>query len=854
MIKEQQKTFHHRSSLTQKNKPFKRRFATKNSMRDKSKGRTQRANVKGKVQRKHSRADRRNAVRTEQRKKRDQIAMTTRIFSGRHRTPKVVAVVPLCPDTDVGSIVRALFQSVDEVYPESANKTAKVLNISRFKQTIQFIEVNRNLLDILDAAKVADYIVMGISAEIEVDAFGEQCLSAIQNQGHPSVFPIVQGLENVAPKRRNDVKKSLQSFVSHFFPDIDKVYTTESDSEALAILRMVTAQVPKGIKWRHARPYILADSVDFQPSSEDPQVGRLALTGYLRGGNLSANRLVHLPNFGDFQIDTIYHVPVALEDAKGNSIEEDDEPMVIDQPNPDIQDSLVEANEPDQLNNEQTWPEEEEMASWQKQMDKMEEEEEQMLAAKSKGERIIRVPKGTSSYQAAWILANEEGEKGSASGTDLSDYSDEDEMMDDSGSDEDSGASDEEGEEYEEYHVDANGKIIEEDEDTGSNDGGAEDNEENNGLLSPEEDAAQLRAYLKERERQNRDEQQFPDEVDTPMDVAARVRFARFRGLQSFRTSPWDPYENLPQDYARIFQFQSFKRTQQRVLRLANDAPAKAGMHVRIILTAVPAKAAASFSPNRPFVAFGLMQYEHQMSVVHFTITRNEDYTEPVRSKDPMVIHFGFRRYNVRPIFSQHTQGGATTNNVHKFERFLQPGTVSVGTIYAPIQFGTVPISLYLPESVSQQPTGTGAAMNGTLMSAMPTLVGTGTSLEVNPSRILAKRIILTGAPFKIHKRGAVIRYMFFNADDVNWFKPIQLYTKYGRIGHISESLGTHGYMKCIFDGPIKQMDTVCMNLYKRVFPKWNTSLWSEYDQDEVLKRQWDEPASKQSDIEAMEL
>lgn len=113
------------------------------------------------------------------------------------------------------------------------------------------------------------------------------------------------------------------------------------------------------------------------------------------------------------------------------------------------------------------------------------------------------------------------------------------------------------------------------------------------------------------RYREARANEMFPDEVDTPLDTAARIRsaglrlgffitvsflikclslslrpgccprrFQRYRGLKSFRSSPWDPMENLPLDYSRIFQFQSFERTRRRTL--AEAAAEEEGALVKI--------------------------------------------------------------------------------------------------------------------------------------------------------------------------------------------------------------------------------------------------------------------------------
>ena len=72
------------------------------------------------------------------------------------------------------------------------------------------------------------------------------------------------------------------------------------------------------------------------------------------------------------------------------------------------------------------------------------------------------------------------------------------------------------------------------------------------------------------------------------MDMAARIRFQKYRGLKSFRTSTWDPKENLPSDYARIFQFENFLRTRKRVLGEEVEG-AEVGSFVKLTLANVGA-------------------------------------------------------------------------------------------------------------------------------------------------------------------------------------------------------------------------------------------------------------------------
>lgn len=154
-----------------------------------------------------------------------------------------------------------------------------------------------------------------------------------------------------------------------------------------------------------------------------------------------------------------------------------------------------------------------------------------------------------------------------------------------------------------------------------------------------------------------------------------------------------------------------------------------------------------------------------------------------------------------RPIFSTDD----LNMDKHKFERFLHPGRFSIASVFAPISFPPLPLIVFkesdLPEGVS--------------------MVATGSLRSVDPDRIILKKIVLSGYPLRVQKRKAVVRFMFHNPEDVRWFRPLELWTKYGRRGRIKEPVGTHGSMKCVFDGVVQQRDAVCVNLYKRVYPKW---------------------------------
>ncbi|TGO54293.1 hypothetical protein BCON_0109g00030 [Botryotinia convoluta] len=788
----------HRSTTKTTHKAFKSRKASKGALKELSKGKVQDlSHRKSPHQQLMSKFDRRNQARQKQNTKHKEHQRDLNVFQGRDGAPRIVALVPLCDDANAAAAVRSLTGSLDvEIdVPEEGIVRA---DIDRFKQKVQYIIAKKELFSCMNASRVADFVVFILSPEQEVDESGELIIRSVESQGLSTTLTVVQGLDKIEPpKRRPGILSSLKSYVQHFHPDQEKVHNLDSRQECANLMRSLCTLAPKGIRWREERSWMLVDEVQW-PTNEQENV---VLTGFVRGKGLKADRLISVGDWGDFQVEKITAAPLASKKRRTDDMATDysNDETVLETPGED-QDDLAELA-PEGIMMEDDEDAAMSVAPTEKRGVLLDDhhyfsDDETHLPAAPK-----RLPKGTSNYQSAWFL----GDHFSDSGSDMEDFDDEEMAMDTPALPQDG----------------AEGLAPRE-----PTEAAPSEYPQSEMFLDPnpddEAEAEQLAAFRRRKTDEAAEDREFPDEIELHSNVLARERLAKFRGLKSLRTSPWEEAEDRayePEDWRRLLQVPDYKSSRSQVTREALVGGVAAGTRVHVHLRSVPSSLQSTYNASQPLSAFSLLRHEHKKAVLNINFTLSSDYPSPIKSKSEMIVQCGPRRFVVNPLFSQ---GGNTPNDVHKFDRFLHPGQSTVASFIGPLSWGSIP-TLFFQKPSESAPS-----------SAPLLLIGTGTSLPPSTSRIIAKRIILTGHPYKIHKRLVTVRYMFFNREDVEWFKALQLWTKRGRSGFIKESLGTHGYFKATFDGKINPQDAVGVSLYKRMWPR-NARSWDPVS-DELLE------------------
>lgn len=725
---------------------------------------------------------RRNQAKQRQLAKHKEHQRETSLFLGRDGAPRIVAVVPLCADANVPAAIQSLNGSLD-IDSEVPDTTFRV-TVDRFKQKLQYIPLKRDLTACMDAARVADYVLFILSAEVEVDTLGELIIRSIENQGMSTLFTVVQHLDKIQPvKARPDVVKSLASFMTHFHPGQEKVYSLDSRQECSNLMRSLCSTTPKGVNWRDQRSWMLVDDIQWSTSESDTAV----LTGVVRGKSLKADRLVHVGDWGAFQIEKITAAPLSSKKRKDDSmaIEESETENVLETPSEDQDDldelapeEAVMKDVEDDAATESVVPNKKGVL-----LDDhhyfSEDEPEELTQPK-------KLPKGTSSYQAAWFLE---------------DVSDSDSDMDDDMEDivnEADVAAPEDGME---------GIAVPE-----PTEGAMSEYPQSEMFIEPDEDddAEQLEAYRSRKRNEVEDDMEFPDEIELHPHVLARERLSKYRGLKSLRTSPWNEEEDRPyrpEDWTRLLQIPNYPSSRNFVFKETLVGGVAPGTRVHVHLKGVPTELQKSYNPSHPVTLFSLLRHENKKTSLNFDITHKEDYEKSIKAKEELIVQIGPRRLVINPQFSL---SGNTENDVHKYCRYLHAGQSAIASFVGPMTWGAVP-TLFFKHTIPE------SAEEGELPLQ---LVATGTARAPSTSRVIAKRVILTGHPYHIHKKVVTIRYMFFSREDVEWFKALPLWTRRGRSGHMKEALGTHGYFKATFDGRINPQDSIGISLYKRVWPR----------------------------------
>lgn len=739
-----------------------------------------------------SKLDRRNQAKQRQMNKAREHQSETSVFVGKDGAPRNVAVIPLCADSDAAAAIQSLNGSVD-IEAEAHDGPLRV-SVDRFKQKLQYIPLTRDLNTCLDAARVADFIVLVLSADVEVDDLGELILRSVESQGMSTLFTVVQGLNKIeVVKQRLSVVSSLKSFITHFHPEQDKIYSLDNRQECSNLMRSLCNTTPKGVRWRDERSWMLVEEVKFASSESESTI----LTGVIRGKGLNPDRLVQVGDWGTFQIEKITAAPLATRKGKGDT-------MVVDEAT--AEEMLVTPTEDRDVL--------EDLAPEEAVMDDDEDMDAATTVTTSKKGVLLddhhyfsdddqveelqmpkRVPKGTSKYQAAWML---DGDYVSDSGSDLED----DDMEDIEG--------DEEAARPEDGVEGLAGAAMTE--------GGPSEYARSEMFIEPdeEEDAIALEAYRKNKRTEAEDDLEFPDEIELHPNALARERLIKYRGLKSLRTSPWQEDEDRayePEEWQRLLRVPDYQASRIRAAREALVGGVTPGTRVHVHIKGVPTTAQKSYNSSRPVTLFSLLRHEHKRTAVNVLMNLSSDAPTSIKSKEEIIVQYGPRRFVIKPLFSQ---PGTTQNDVHKYCRYLHPGQSAVATFMGPVTWGSVP-ALFFKRTIP----GTEAEDSDEEGSSLPlTLIATGTTLPPSTSRVIAKRAILTGHPYHIHKKVVTIRYMFFNREDVEWFKALPLWTRRGRSGFAKEALGTHGYFKATFDGRINPQDSIGVSLYKRVWPR----------------------------------
>lgn len=103
-----------------------------------------------------------------------------------------------------------------------------------------------------------------MTADEICDDTGRTFVSAVKAQGVPTVFGLLQGLDQASPKQVTELKRQSSNWLDFEFSDEPRLFPCDQVQDMVQVLRFVCNTKVKTIHWREHRPYMLAEQTQFR--------------------------------------------------------------------------------------------------------------------------------------------------------------------------------------------------------------------------------------------------------------------------------------------------------------------------------------------------------------------------------------------------------------------------------------------------------------------------------------------------------------------------------------------------------------------------------------------------------------
>lgn len=227
------------------------------------------------------------------------------------------------------------------------------------------------------------------------------------------------------------------------------------------------------------------------------------------------------------------------------------------------------------------------------------------------------------------------------------------------------------------------------------------------------------------------------------------------------------------------------------------------GMYVRVEIETVPCEMVTNLDPTYPLIIGGLLHGEENIGYVQTRIKKHRWYSRILKSKDPLILSVGWRRFQTLPIYSK-----LEDNLRHRMLKYTPEHVACMAHFWGPIT-----------------PQGTGVLAVQDVATREPgfRIAATGSIVEMDKSTQIMKKLKLTGVPMKIYKKTAFIKDMFNSQLEVAKFEGAKIKTVSGIRGQIKKAVSKpEGCFRATFEDKIMLSDIVfCRTWYRVEVPKF---------------------------------